>query len=323
MTYITENFGSVEFFRTFHKDKMNIDTNGDGVKDMNVIDWIIENEEENPDVIWGLFQRTDWFAENGPSARQFQMDWAKAGGTDDWFPSYDPSEGWLNMTPDMEEMLGNTYDGLVLEASRLGINTDKVENKNAIMQMAYNARQLNMSDYEIKNEFATGFKGAFNIDKVQGSSTFSAIKQKIKQDAAVYMLKLDDTSITDFANKIYLGKTTYEGLNAMHAQKASDDNPALKSLIDQGYTPSAYFSSYSNVASNLLGRSVDFMGGDSKMFSALTDTMASGDGLGRPMTRGEFERYVRATPEWDTSDNARDEAYSTVDTVLNSFGIRV
>ena len=85
------------------------------------------------------------------------------------------------MTPDMEEMLGNTYDGLVLEASRLGINTDKVENKNAIMQMAYNARQLNMSDYEIKNEFATGFKGAFNIDKVQGSSTFSAIKQKIKQ----------------------------------------------------------------------------------------------------------------------------------------------
>ena len=323
MTYITENFGSVEFFRTFHKDKMNIDTNGDGVKDMNVIDWIIENEEENPDVIWGLFQRTDWFAENGPSARQFQMDWAKAGGTDDWFPSYDPSEGWLNMTPDMEEMLGNTYDGLVLEASRLGINTDKVENKNAIMQMAYNARQLNMSDYEIKNEFATGFKGAFNIDKVQGSSTFSAIKQKIKQDAAVYMLKLDDTSITDFANKIYLGKTTYEGLNAMHAQKASDDNPALKSLIDQGYTPSAYFSSYSNVASNLLGRSVDFMGGDSKMFSALTDTMTSGDGLGRPMTRGEFERYVRATPEWDTSDNARDEAYSTVDTVLNSFGIRV
>ena len=109
----------------------------------------------------------------------------------------------------------------------------------------------------------------------------------------------------------------------MHAQKASDDNPALKSLIDQGYTPSAYFSSYSNVASNLLGRSVDFMGGDSKMFSALTDTMTSGDGLGRPMTRGEFERYVRATPEWDTSDNARDEAYSTVDTVLNSFGIRV
>ena len=105
------------------------------------------------------------------------MDWAKAGGTDEWFPSYDPSEGWLNMTPDMEEMLGNTYDGLVLEASRLGINTDKVENKNAIMQMAYNARQLNMSDYEIKNEFATGFKGAFNIDKVQGSSTFCAIKQ--------------------------------------------------------------------------------------------------------------------------------------------------
>ena len=134
---------------------------------------------------------------------------------------------------------------------------------------------------------------------------------------------IDFNKLNDFANKIYLGKTTYEGLNAMHAQKASEDNPALKSLIDQGYTPSAYFSSYSNVASNLLGRPIDFMGADNKMFGALTDTMVGENNLGRPMTRGEFERYVRATPEWDTSENARDEAYGTVDTLLNSFGIRV
>ena len=51
--------------------------------------------------------------------------------------------------------------------------------------------------------------------------------------------------------------------------------------------------------------------------------MVANDGLNRPMTRGEFERYVRSTPEWDTSENARDEAYGTVGTLLNSFGIRV
>ena len=323
MEYITENFGSVEFFKSFHKDAMLIDTNGDGIPDTNVIDYIEDTEEANPDVIWSLFQQTQWFAENGPSGRQFQMDWAKAGGTLDWKPNYDPNEGWLNTTPDMLELLDDTYDGLILEAERIGIDTNKVEVKNAVMGMAYNAKQLNMTDYEMKNEFLTNVNLAFDSNAVKGSGTFGAIRQKLQANAASYMLKLDDVSLDQFAQDIYLGKATYEGINAGFASNAKDMNPAIASLIDQGYTPSAYFSSYSNIASNLLGRNVDFLGGDSKMFSALTDTMVSGDGLGRPMTRGEFERYVRSTPEWDTSENARDEAYSTVDTVLNSFGIRV
>ena len=321
MQYITENFGSVDFFLA--RDDMNIDTNGDGTKDTNIINWIITEEEENPDVIWGLFQKTDWFAENGPAARQFQMDWAKANGTFDWTPQYEVGSGTWNMTPDMEELLDDTYDSLILEASRLGINTDDPDKKNAIMQMAYNAKQLNMTDFEIKNEFATGFKGAFDINKVQGSGTFLNIKQQLRQNAATYMLKLDDATLNDYAQKIYLGKATYDGINAGHAQSVMDQEPALRSLVEQGYTPSAYFSSYSNVASELLGRPVDFLGSDSKLYSHLKDTMVANDGLNRPMTRGEFERYVRSTPEWDTSENARDEAYGTVGTLLNSFGIRV
>lgn len=322
MQYISENFGSVEFFR--QRRDLNVTKNG---VTKNVIDWIIDDEEENPDVIWSLFQQTQWFAENGPAARQFQSDWFKAGGTDQWKPNYDPSQPigqqWLNTTPDMLELLDDTYDGLILEAERIGIDTNKVEVKNAVMGMAYNAKQLNMTDYEMKNEFLTNVNLAFDPNAVKGSGTFGAIRQKLQANAGSYMLKLDDVSLDQFAQDIYLGKATYEGINAGFASNAKDMNPAIASLIDQGYTPSAYFSSYSNIASNLLGRNVDFLGGDSKMFSALTDTMVSGDGLGRPMTRGEFERYVRSTPEWDTSENARDEAYSTVDTVLNSFGIRV
>lgn len=318
MDYISENFGSVEFFLQ----RGDLQVTKDGVT-KNVIEWIIDDQEENPDVIWSLFQQTKWFAENGPAARQFQSDWFRAGGTDEWTPNYDPNDGWLGMKPDMLELLDDTYDSLILEAERIGIDTNQVKVKNAVMGMAYNAKQLNMTDFEMKNEFLTNVNLAFDPNAVKGSGTFGAIRQKLQSNAATYMLKLDDTSLDQFAQDIYLGKATYEGINAGFASSSKDMNPAIASLIDQGYTPSAYFASYGNVASNLLGRPVDFLGSDSKMFSALTDTMVSGDGLGRPMTRGEFERYVRATPEWDTSVNARDEAYSTVDTVLNSFGIRV
>jgi len=325
--YITENFGSVDFFLR-QKDLMEIDTNGDGIKDTNIIKFIEDQQEENPDVIWGLFQQTEWFELNGPTARQFQVDWDKAqpGGADpNWSPQWDRTGegGWTNMTPDMLEMLDDTYDSLVLEASRLlgasAVNTPA--KKEAIMQMAYNARQLNMTDYELKNEFIENSRLAFDPIAIRSSGTFGAIRNKLKSNAATYMITMDDQSLDELSQQIYLNKATYEGLSSIWAQQAREDNPAVASLIDQGYTPSAYFSSYANVASNLLGRQIDFLGGDNKMYGALTDTMIGENGLERPMTRGEFKRYVRQTPEWDTTENARDEAYSTVGTLLDSFGI--
>lgn len=320
--YIKENFGSVAFF--MDDDRFLIDTEEFGR--INIITFLENTEEQNPDVIWGKFQETDWFRDNGPTSRQFQMDWGKAGGTDDWFPQWNDGTdggevGWLNMNPDMNELLDDTYDSLIQEAERLGMDTNDESKKEAIMQMAYNARQLNMTEYEMKNEFIVNLDLAFDPNAVKNSGTFGAIRNKLKQNAAAYMIKLDDVSLDQYAQDLYLGKATYEGLNASFTKQAKDFNPAIASLIDQGYTPSAYFSSYANVASNLLGRPVDFMGGDTKMFGALTNTMTGDAGLERPMTRGEFERYVRQTPEWDTSTNARDEAYSTVSTMLDSFGI--
>ena len=318
--YIKENFGSVAFF--MQDDKFNIDTNGDGFKDTNIIDFLESTTEENPDVIWGLFQKTDWFRDNGPSARQFQMDWGKAGGTDNWLPMFDEKTGqWMNMNKDMNELLDDTYDALIQEAERIGIDTNQKSKKEAIMQMAYNARQLNMTEYEMKSEFIDNVNLAFDPDAVKNSGTFGAIRNKLKSNAAAYMITLDDTSLDRFSQDLYLGKATYEGLNASFTEQARNQNPAIASLIDQGYTPSAYFSSYANAASNLLGRPVDFMGGDNKMYRTLTNTMTGENGMERPMTRGEFERYVRSTPEWDTSEDARDEAYSTVGTLLSSFGI--
>ena len=319
--YITENFGSVAFFLGVKKDEMMIDTPRGR---MNIISWLEEEEEENPDVIWGLFQQTKWFELNGPTSRQFQMDWDKADGTPDWTPQWNRTGegGWLNMTPDMLELLDDTYDSLALEAARLGISTDTAEKKEALMQMAYTARQLNMTDYELKDEFITNVNLAFDPNAVKNSGTFGAIRNKLKSNAGTYMITIGDDDLDRLSQQIYLNKATYEGLSSVWAQQAREDNPAIASLIDQGYTPSAYFSSYANVASNLLGRQIDFLGNDNKMFTALTDTMTDEKtGLERPMTRGEFKRYVRQRPEWDTTENARDEAYSTVGTLLDSFGI--
>ena len=328
MQYVLENFGSVQFFKDPARDKeMWVDSNNDGIKDVNIIDFLQSTEESNPDIIWSLFQTTEWFENNGPAARQFQTDWAKAGGTDNWQPVYDPNAlaggSMWNMNPGMEEMLDDTYDSLILEAERIGIDTNNGDTKTAIMQMAFNAKQLNMSEYELKNEFITNVDLAFDPAAVANSGTFGAITSKLKSNAGQYMIKLSDEAYNVLAQKIYLGKMTYEGQQSIWQQQAREDNPAIASMIDQGYTPSAYFSSYATAASGLLGRPVDLLGNDSNMYNALTGSRFNEKtGLQRIMTRGEFERHVRAMPEWDTTESARGEAYSTVGSLLKSFGVK-
>ena len=134
------------------------------------------------------------------------------------------------------------------------------------------------------------------------------------------MLDFGASDLNDMAEQLYLGNTTTEILESNFRSQAKMKNPALASVIDQGYTPRMYFSPYKNQAEKLLGRPVDFMGNDSGLFTKLAGSEVSGDGLQRPMTSSEFGRAVRGMAEWEFTDNARDEAYDAVSQITRMFG---
>lgn len=320
LTYMAEEFGgSMAFYEDLERrGLLNVDLDGDGVKETSLLEHL-ETGISNPDVIWGLFMQTEWFARYDATARDFQEKWFSVGGTDSWVPILEGGE-W-NMTPDMMAELDPQYDILVREAERLGINTDNELAKEALMSMAFNAKMMNMDNYEIKREFLQNVNLAFDQTTVRGSSTFNAIKNKIQQNAGSYMISLNDTTLNDYAEKIYLGETTYEAMTSAFYEQAKKMNPSIASLIDQGYTPAAYFAPYQNIAANALERTVDFLSAkDSKMFTDLTGSFLDADNQQQIMSRTQFEKYIKGLPEWDTTDNARDDAYSTVTTLLDSFG---
>ena len=322
LTYIADEFGgSMAFYEGLEKaGLLDLDLDGDGVAETTLLEYL-KGGESNPDVIWGLFAQTPWFAQYDAHARDFQEKWHQIGGTDNWVPLLDPDSFEWNMTPDMMAELDPQYDILVREAERLGMNTDNKLVKESLMSMAYNAKMMNLDAYEIKKEFISNVDLAFDQTAIKGSSTFRAIKNKIQQNAGQYMLQMDETSLNTFAEQIYLGETTYDALTSNFYDQAKKMNPALASIIDQGYTPAAYFASYSNIAGNLLERHVDFLSSrDSKMFGDLTGAYLDGDNQQQIMSRTQFEKYIRNTPEWDQTDNARDEAYGTVSNLLSSFG---
>jgi len=321
MRYIAEEFGgSTAFYNSLGK-RLWVDVEGDEYPPMHILKYLAKTGESNEEEIWRLFASTEWFGEIDATGRDFQEKWHLIGGTEGWVPILgDDNMSW-NMNPDMLAELDSQYDILIREAERLGIPTDDPRKKEALMQMAYNAKLTGMDGFEIKQEFLENLNLSFNRQAVTESSTFGAIRANLKQRSGKYMLALSEQAINDYAKDIYLGEITYDALDAGFAEQAKTNNPAITSLIDQGYTPSAYFSSYAGIASQLLERPVDFMSGrDSRMFGVLTGRGQTDDGNQRILSRNEFERYIRSQPEWETTDNGRDAAYSTVSNLLGSFG---
>jgi len=321
LEYIAEEFGGSQAFYYSLGKKLWVDVEGDNLPPMHLLKYLEETGESNEDEIWKLFASTEWFGEIDATGRDFQEKWHLIGGKDGWVPILGDDNMTWNMTPDMLAELDPQYDILIREAERLGIPTDDPRKKEALMQMAYNAKLLNLDGYEIRKEFLENVDLSFNRQAVTESSTFGAIRANLKQRSGKYMLRLSEQAIDDFAQDIYLGEITYDALDAGFAEQAKTNNPAIASLIDQGYTPSAYFSSYAGIASQLLERPVDFMSGrDSKMFGVLTGQGQIDDGNQRILSRNEFERYVRSQPEWERTDNGRDAAYGAVTNLLGSFG---
>ena len=321
MRYIAEEFGgSTAFYNSLGK-KLWVDVEGDEYPPMHILKYLAKTGESNEEEIWRLFASTEWFGEIDATGRDFQEKWHLIGGKAGWVPILDDDNMSWNMNPDMLAELDSQYDILIREAERLGIPTDDPRKKEALMQMAYNAKLTGMDGFEIRQEFLENLDLSFNRQAVTESSTFGAIRANLKQRSGKYMLRLSDQAIDDYAQSIYLGEITYDALDAGFMEQAKTNNPAITSLIDQGYTPSAYFSSYAGIASQLLERPVDFMSGqDSRMFGVLTGRGQTDDGNQRILSRNEFERYIRSQPEWETTDNGRNAAYSTVSNLLGSFG---
>ena len=97
--------------------------------------------------------------------------------------------------------------------------------------------------------------------------------------------------------------------------------PSLSSLIDQGYSPEAYFESYKTKGQNILERTLDFMGKDNNMFLKIAgDGPVGTTGLESPMSLASAGDFFRSQNEWRYTNNANDVAYDYADEIITMFG---
>ena len=308
--YIIDNFSLAGFLLQLPDGELSAELeippgSGNMVQIDNVMAYINENGLTNQNEIKGLFLQTQWYNNTEPERRKWQSQWYGEGGKG--FQTFAES----NANP--RALLDDKMASIRREAERLGLNLDEED----LWKLAYEAQSMGFDTYEIREQFTSTYEDAlFASDK----GRFEATRNDIRDEAAQYMDTWTDADLDDAAKRVYLGQTTIEEIEAGIRTEAKAANPALASLIDQGYTPKMYFASYKKEAEDLLERNVDFLGGDRGLYNQLIGTDWSSDGMARPMTRAEFGRTLRGTPEWQYTDNARDSAYDAASQIARMFG---
>ena len=314
--YIIDNFSMAGFLLQLPEGQLTAELevppgSGNMVTVDNVMAYIDENGITDTNQIKGMFLQTKWYNETEPQRREWQAQWYGEGG--------EVNQTWADSTANQRALLDDEMDQIRREAERLGLDLDD----EALWNLAFEAKSMGFDTYEIREQFVrTVEEGGKYLQELYDSDEgrFEVTRNDIREDAAQYMTTWTDEDLDNAARRVYLGETTVEEIEAGIRAQAKADNPALASLIDQWYTPKMYFASYAKEAENLLERKVDFLGADKGLYDQLVGTDWSSDGLARPMTRAEFGRTLRATPEWQYTDNARGAAYDAASQIARMFG---
>ena len=214
-----------------------------------------------------------WFRENGPTARQFDLDYFKEGDAG------------------KDALIETQRDLILQEARQIGFNW-LIDNPDLLNDLAYEASRFGWSDIDRKRALAG--LNTFEASELKRGKIL-ANRQTVLDTAARYYVPVGEKAANDIAWSIYKGEETTGSMEAMYREQAKGMFPTLSGLIDQGVSPQAYFCPYKEKIGQLLerpGDSIDLM--NDPRFQAIMFPEA-GQG---PLSLYQTQRYIRQLHEW-------------------------
>ena len=267
------------------------------VDDTGLMQYITENGITSLARVKGLLQKTEWWQTTDKERRFFDVTWNEMS------------------VPEQKEWLDPITKALQDEAQYLGVALDDPK---AFELAQLLAMEGNGDDQEeIRNIL---FDQAVYTGVVNEMSAFSGAQDNLRELARNYYAQLPEEgagSITEWAEQIYTGENTEEAYEQTLKQIAISRFPTLDKVIrEMGLTPQQYFSPYKQQIENMLGRNVDLY----NEFSDVIEYIPAGGTDARAMTLSEVQNFVRALPEWQQTDDAKDRARALSFSIGQSFG---
>ena len=301
---LQEQFGGASYFFRKHATNMLIGVTADGTivsyddesaeSQIGLMDYIVNNGITSMTRVKGLLQKTEWWQTTDVARRTYDVMWGEMS------------------DPERKEFLEPTTDALTKEAQFLGFDLTEEDAFTLAQTLAQNGdsedteaiREMiigQLANYEITNEF----------------SDFSAGRDALEQLAYKYYVPQTEETAQDWAEKIYTGEATQTEYEQYLKATAVSRFPTLDKVINQmGITPDQYFSPYKYQIEQMLGRQVDMLDEFSDVIEYIPDAGTNA----RPMTLSEVRNFVRALPEWQQTDDAKDQARALSFSIGQTFG---
>ena len=179
-------------------------------------------------------------------------------------------------------------------------------------------------DANLKNHIAT--IGQINLQLPGGQAGGDIMKLKsyaAQMGLSNMTLAGGANYFTDAAQSILLGKSTYETWQGALLQQAKDKYKAFAPSLDAGQSVQSLAAPYINTLANLLeipAGQID-IGSTTGYGKMVNDALTGIDPANqKPIALYDFERQVKARPEWGQTNNARDTIMGGVNSLLKSFG---
>ena len=301
---LVAEFGSYAYFQDPDKPEFIITENekGEAIEPINIIDYIESRNITNTVIMRQLFKKTPWSLEGGElNTLKWDANWSS-----------------LNEAQ-RDTYLQPTVEKITKLARTWGLQLTQQEDIAAIRQIAVKAGRLGLTNLEIQNEFYTNATFLWDPTNTE-TGVHARQRDLLRTEAKTYMLNISDTNLDLFSKQILTGEMTLEGIKAGFRSQAYNANPAIADLMDKGFTPQGYFSSYENNAELLLERPINFMGDDRSMYEEIAYGVTDANGISRPMTHPEADRYTRGLNEWQYTNNAKNKGSSLIENISTRFG---
>ena len=243
-------------------------------------------------------QATDWWRDHEDADVKFQL-----------LEQSEPAEA--------AAQLADARQRIETEATSLGVTIDPAR----LDEMARHSIIWNWTVSDQSNAILGEAKwepGAAETGTIAGNV------RRINKLIGDYQVNVTADQVEEFAQNLYLGAITLEGIEAEFANQAKSMYPHFADRIDSGFSPRTIFSPYKQHVATLLDmpvNQIDLLG--DPRFQPIIDTVDD-KGEHRAMTLSEAGRYIRTSeqtrPLWEKTPVAKNQARQLASFIGKKFG---
>ena len=180
------------------------------------------------------------------------------------------------------------------------------------------ALNLGWTDQEITNYVTAQVKVTHGGVGLKGQAAVTT--DALKSQAADYFVPMSDQTLQQWTQQILRGSVPAASFTSYLKEQAKSMFPNLATAIDSGVTVKQYVEPYRQIAARTLEIAPDSVNLQDPKFGKGLTQVDPKTGQRVSMSLSDYQTYLRGLPDYEHTDQARQQAASLTENITKMFG---